>query len=288
VPTDSDEGGGGHFLIDEVLVENAPTFASLVQGLFEVEGDKSIGSLGIGDIPRADGLTPSGFQAGPGVRKRAEHGYKTIRGRYRAQIRDAIFSYNEKDVGYRETSEFVHSLMRSYFRKAYLKGMEAQAGSTKFTGSYQLTQEQNQWITSAADEEAGFFEKFMKDLRYKRTGKKGKMDWEDRVEMYAQTLDGVYDAGKVSALGELILIDWVLHPAEHCEGCVYLSEQSPFTKSNIPATPRDGSTQCRSNCKCTLRVRKVSATEYDSVFAQQTPRQVFLSQLRTLKDRKKF
>ena len=69
-----DSDGDGHFLIDEVLIENAPVFSSLVQGLFEAEGDKSIGTLGIGDIPRVDGLTPSGLRAGPGVRWKAEHG----------------------------------------------------------------------------------------------------------------------------------------------------------------------------------------------------------------------
>jgi hypothetical protein len=284
--TDSDDGHFLHETWDKVVFEGAEEFAFIVEKvLSEAEGDKAIGSLD--DFTRPWGLTPGG-RAGPGVRKKAEHGYKTIRGRYRSILRDAIFSYQQKDVGYRETVNFVKETMRSYFNKAYRKGMQAQSGSSKIDGNYVLSQQQNQWVTSAADQEAQHFDGLMKDLRYKRTGKAGRMEWEDRIELYAQTLDGVFDAGKVSALGELILIDWKLNPAEHCESCIYLEDHSPYIKGTLPCTPRDGTTKCLSNCKCELHVRKASPADYRAAEATQQPPQVHLSHLRTLKNRKRF
>ena len=54
------------------------------------------------------------------------------------------------------------------------------------------------------------------------------------------------------------LIDWFLHPAEHCEatpgffGCVDLAAGSPYTAETLPTTPGAGGTTCRGNCNCTL------------------------------------
>ena len=48
------------------------------------------------------------------------------------------------------------------------------------------------------------------------------------------------------------LINWVLHPADHCPDCVDLAAGSPYTAATLPTHPGAGETVCRGNCNCTL------------------------------------
>jgi hypothetical protein len=126
----------------------------------------------------------------------------------------------------------------------------------------------------------------MADLRYHRTEKEGHLHWVKRVDLYTNTLDSIFDAGRMLALGDLVIIDWIVdHGAEHCEGCLLLEQHSPYTRDNLPSTPRDGATQCLSNCKCKLKVRKVSPSEYAAVEASQTHKLVILELLKATKTR---
>jgi hypothetical protein len=52
----------------------------------------------------------------------------------------------------------------------------------------------------------------------------------------------------------------VLHPAEHCDGCVILARAGWRPYGQLPV-PGDGSTQCLTNCKCTLETREVPIAE---------------------------
>jgi hypothetical protein len=53
----------------------------------------------------------------------------------------------------------------------------------------------------------------------------------------------------------------VLHPAEHCGSCIILARASwrPFGELPVPGAP--GSSECGSNCKCTLETREVPIAE---------------------------
>lgn len=66
-----------------------------------------------------------------------------------------------------------------------------------------------------------------------------------RAEMYAKSLEQVYQRAYMRAKGE--------------------SVQLP----DLPAYPRDGSTVCRTNCRCRWDVRRVSDTEYQAVWKLQ-------------------
>ena len=76
----------------------------------------------------------------------------------------------------------------------------------------------------------------------------------------AQALDRVRQYGKATqqsfwrewSLTRPGLIEWRLHPAEHCGDCVELAAGSPYTAETLPTEPGAGDTQCRGNCNCTL------------------------------------
>ncbi len=83
----------------------------------------------------------------------------------------------------------------------------------------------------------------------------GKMPYERRAAMYASSLDNAFYSGSFSRMSNEVLIYWNLNPAEHCEDCIDMSKDSPYTPDELSAkTPRSGSTRCLGNCKCSLEV----------------------------------
>jgi hypothetical protein len=99
--------------------------------------------------------------------------------------------------------------------------------------------EEEKWFRSAVREEVGYFHAFLEDVRAQRA-----RNIPERVEAYVKALRFMYEAARVQAMPDNVLLYWTgprQAQDEHvCDGCEYLMERSPFTKDNIPAVPRDG------------------------------------------------
>lgn len=77
----------------------------------------------------------------------------------------------------------------------------------------------------------------------------------NRVDMYGE-------ACKQSYWNEYIeksdgLLDWVLgaQDEQNCNLCPSFAAGSPYTKETIPASPADGTTPCKTRCRCSVRRR---------------------------------
>lgn len=116
--------------------------------------------------------------------------------------------------------------------------------------------EEERWFRSAVREEVGYFHAFLEDVRRGRAPHIA-----ERVEGYVRALRFMYEAARIQAMPDNVLLYWTgprQSQDEHvCDGCEYLMERSPFTKDNIPAVPRDGMTQCLTNCRHRILVRVV-------------------------------
>lgn len=71
-----------------------------------------------------------------------------------------------------------------------------------------------------------------------------------RIDMYGESC-------KQSYWNEYIeksdgLLDWILGAVDenNCDDCPRIAAGSPYTKESIPASPADGSTQCKTRCRC--------------------------------------
>ena len=87
----------------------------------------------------------------------------------------------------------------------------------------------------------------------------GKMPYMKRLDMYGDTLDGMYDLSVAASLPSDVKIYWMLGIAEHCDDCLLLEAGNPYSKFGVganplPAVPRSGYTECLSNCKCRLEM----------------------------------
>jgi hypothetical protein len=75
-----------------------------------------------------------------------------------------------------------------------------------------------------------------------------------RAGLYANRLRGTANAGFLRASQEAgLTLFWELGASEHCAECVRYAALSPWAASDLPTTPGEGATSCRSNCTCRLR-----------------------------------
>lgn len=170
-------------------------------------------------------------------------------------------------------------MLKDYLERAYEEAWELGYQSSGVSDFINKPQKKKDWVEKSLKHELKFVKKFLDDIEIGR----GRMDYKKRWSMYVNTLDHVYWAGKLAPIPHTFVIDWVVdHKAERCEGCRYLSMNSPYTIETLPTTPRAGMTPCLSNCKCKLRVRPPrNSQEY--VIARRKNRQVLLGKLNYIK-----
>lgn len=118
--------------------------------------------------------------------------------------------------------------------------------------SLDLSEEDQRWIRSALNHELRYFNGFLDDI----VRGISVTEQTSRIKAYANASNAVFDAGRVLALPENVLIDWVLDSGNPCRGCVTLKQLSPFPKAMLPTTPKSGATTCYGNCYCLLRIRE--------------------------------
>ena len=134
--------------------------------------------------------------------------------------------------------------IRKYYRAAYEIGKKITADNPT------LSDNDVKAIDGEADDEIPYAEKFADDLE----AGDGVMDYESRAGLYTKALDSLFTLGQVAGLDPKTIIHYRLSPAEHCSDCVEWAANSPYTPETLPAVPRDGTSQCKSNCKCYLDI----------------------------------
>jgi len=173
---------------------------------------------------------------------------KTAAGAHASEVNRLVRQVADKDITLAEYDKRVRAATEKRFREAYREGKGAG-----------LDAGDEEWLRRAVDEEVGYAKKFGRDQRAGR----GTMGRAQRSAMYGKALEGISLHGAVESLPDDARIDWKLGNADHCPDCLVLAASGPYTKWNLPTTPRAGSTKCRSNCRCSLvvRVGRLTAAE---------------------------
>jgi len=128
--------------------------------------------------------------------------------------------------------------------------------------------EEERWFRSAVREELGYWNTFLQEVS---AGTARRVP--ERINAYIDALRFMYEASRVAAMPDNVLLHWV-GPRDEClcKGCAYLMEMSPFVKDNIPAVPRDGSTSCLTHCRHRIVVRVANNLNEVVRRRQQLPR----------------
>jgi hypothetical protein len=130
-----------------------------------------------------------------------------------------------------------HDLISRNFEKAYSLNIRRT-----------LSDGDLEYLSRAVTDEMKYARQFGRDIEAGAL----RMPRVQRAGMYGNTLDGIGTHALVEREPDDVRIYWKLGDAEHCVDCLILASQSPYTKLDLPTTPRAGATQCVSNCRCRL------------------------------------
>ena len=174
--------------------------------------------------------------------------------------------------------------MKLAWRDVFLSGLRAGgakgAGSGKKEPVVRLGPGDDKWLKTAMQHETRYLNGFLTAI----IDESFTMPLERRIKMYVDAMESFYDAARVIALPAQSLLYWVgPNDKVTCPGCRYMFEQGPFTKFNLPVTPRSGMTPCLTNCRDRLMVRSAEIREITERETTMPSRDTMLAKLKRIK-----
>lgn len=160
-----------------------------------------------------------------------------VKSAYYRELNSLVRRVEERDIDLRTFDREVTQVIDKNFRKAFALTADPA--------------EHEEYLRGAVESEASYAKQMARELR------DGSSRWtrQDRVQRYAQALDSVAWNAKVESMPDSVEIDWVLGVAEHCDDCLLVAANGPYSKDTLPTVPRAGDTACHSNCRCKLVFR---------------------------------
>jgi len=191
--------------------------------------------------------------------------FNELTGKAKNYLNDIIGLWVDEQLSFRQLQVDSSVMFRNLYEEIWTLGRKASAVAFS-SGDASATPEETRWFRTALREELGYWQNFLLELRDHFKGKKimSRFTPEQRVEMYVKSLEAMYDSARAFALPSNLLFQWIGPKRDDptiCNGCAYIMERTPFTKFNLPAVPRAGSTPCLQNCRHKLVVRKATAAQ---------------------------
>lgn len=176
-----------------------------------------------------------------------------LRQQYFRQFNSLTKQLEDGKISIKDFNRKSQDLITTNFNKAYSLGKK------------KLDDGDEEYLRRASQEEMKFARQFGKDIKDGNL----RMPREKRAAMYGQTLNGITWHAKVETQPDDVRIYWKLGKAEHCDDCIILAANSPYTKWNLPTTPRAGATRCLSHCQCKLTFASGKLTAKEKLDAKE-------------------
>lgn len=191
----------------------------------------------------------------------AKQAFDIVQQEFRVALLDAVKGYRSGKYKAPELRVLAKVAFDKAYRDAYLLGLRA-SGVTQLdmarhtaVSSPAMDPHDAEWLKSSLAHERRYWNDFVKSLFNRSIDAQWRrFTPEQRVDFYVSTLSHAYEVARVVGHPQHSIFYWVLHPAEHCDACIWLSERSPFTRETLPTVPRAGGTPCLANCRCALQV----------------------------------
>lgn len=172
-------------------------------------------------------------------------------GDYRERLRQLALDYYNRRISFLDFRQRMVSLIGSGLAEAWFSGRDAvgKTGGIQFSERSVLYRETRREI-SYLDGLSRAIESLIRDG-------KGIDTITRRLDLWGDAFVRVSELSMVYNGGEQML-EWVLHPAEHCPDCVALSGQVRSAKEWIRAGlhPKSWQLACKQGCRCTLEIVK--------------------------------
>jgi hypothetical protein len=185
---------------------------------------------------------------------RGKSKYAVVKARFEADLHTLIAGYLSGSHSASYLKSHSKEVFERAYRAAYIFGLTAGGSEQAGDNHAAIKKAEQEWVKSSLKQERMYWNKFLTDVVNRDFRR---FTPEQRVAMYADTLDHVFETGRMAAQPHKVLVYWKMNPAkEHCDCCSFLEKNSPYTKENLPGVPRDGHT-CKglSRCGCKLLTR---------------------------------
>lgn len=170
---------------------------------------------------------------------------KQVQDDVRKDIARAIHQFGKHKLTEQQFRKKVRNRMKVAWKDVFLAGLRSGGASGQGAGSgkplVRLGPGDDKWLRSAMQHETTYLNRFLDAI----IDETYRMPLEQRLAMYVDALESFYDSARVISLPATTLLYWT-GPNDRitCPSCRFMFESSPFTKFNIPTTPRSGLTLC--------------------------------------------
>ena len=121
-----------------------------------------------------------------------------------------------------------------------------------------LTVDEDAWLVKEIESQRLYLNNFRDLLTQKKALNQELTSYvNNRAGLYSERGKSMYERATVTNFPDDVLINWTLQPADHCATCLIYSANNPYTKATLPAYPGDGSTLCKTRCRCILEISKL-------------------------------
>lgn len=182
-------------------------------------------------------------------------------------LRDTHTSLSGKVVAYLQQSLSLYELANAL--TADLLGAHTHAAylGRRLAGNVApLGLQDQQFAQSVLAEQAPYLTGLISDLHIGRypLGEDGELpaDLLARLLLYARRLRGTSNEAWARTMPTDTVYDWVEGDTHPCAVCPERAKGGPYTAETLPGFPGDGSTPCKSNCGCGLRVNGTPLTGF--------------------------
>lgn len=192
-----------------------------------------------------------------------------IKGTFVHELSKICRSYKSGLITRNKLSDATKAVFDKAYLSTYRLGLKASglnvltAGNKAHPQGPMADPNDKEWIKSALRHERRYWNDFLEDLiadNFKR------FTLNDRIKMYADTLDSVFNTARVVGQPFHSVIYWILDSeADNCPGCRFLRDNSPYTRDTLPTVPKAGACSCIYNCKCSLRIATATPDVWQSI-----------------------
>jgi hypothetical protein len=204
-----------------------------------------------------------------------------VQDRVRDRLLVLISDYQTRSISEAQLRAKAKALMHEAWRQVFFAGVRA-SGTQGSVRKPELFFEgrDDKWLKGAIQHEMRFLNGFM-DAVINETYR---MPLDRRVEMYVNALTAFYESARVMGMPDNVVIHWAgPHDKRTCASCRYLFEHSPYNRTTLPTAPRSGLTQCLTNCRDRLFIRRVELHEALRIGAESGSRESHIRALRRIK-----
>lgn len=180
----------------------------------------------------------------------AQSDFDRLHASTRSEIRSLIDKLTSGKLDVDGFGDEVYGVLQEAHAEAHYQGR-------KRAGSKEPRNEEDDLVGrgKADNEFSEFFEGLLEDIEGGRYGEPGEMRDQaikSRSEMYCHKLRGTANESFVENSPDTSVFMWRLGATEHCEDCLNMESQNPWTKNTLFRYPGSGDTICKVHCACRL------------------------------------